>query len=64
MYHILAKIMNPNCSFYHAQANEIYSQYNATTCTVPAPVMNFIWSHEASDIQVTYPLGRKRNREV
>ena len=37
MHHILEKYRNPNCSFYHAQAKELGSQYAANVCIVIAP---------------------------
>ena len=37
MHHILAKYMNPNFSFYHAQEKELHAQYVANLCTVIAP---------------------------
>ena len=39
MHHILEKLRNPNCPFYHAQAKELDSQYAANVYTVIAPGM-------------------------
>ena len=37
------KLMNPNCSFYHAQAKEMDTQYAAKIFTVLEPGMEYIW---------------------
>ena len=39
MQHILAKYMNPNFYFYHAQTKETDSQYADNICTVLEPGM-------------------------
>ena len=61
MHHILEKCRNPNCSFYHAQAKELDSEYAANVCTVIAPGMDFIWSNGEADIQMPAPIGSKCN---
>ena len=63
MHHILEKCRNPNCSFYHAQAKALGSQYEANVCTVIAPGMDFIWRHGEADIQMTALVGSKRNMD-
>ena len=63
MHHILAKIMNPNCNFYHAQSNELDAQYAANVCTVLALGMYYIWRHGSEEIQVPSTVGNKRKRE-
>ena len=55
--------MNPNFLFYHAQAKELDSQYEANVCTVIALGMEYIWRHSAEDIQMTDPVGIKRKRD-
>ena len=62
VHHILAKFMNHNCNFYHAQAKEMDEKYAADICTVLSPGMDYIWRHGASDIQVQYPVGSKHKR--
>ena len=64
MHHILTKCINPNCTFYHAQSKELDAQYADNICTVQAPVMDFIWRHGASYIQVPSPVRINRKREV
>ena len=63
MYHILEKFKNPNCSFYHAQAKELDSQYAANVFTVIEPGMDYIWRHGAADIQIPVPVGSKRKMD-
>ena len=46
--HILAKFMNHNFDFYHAQAKEMDEKYAADICTVLAPGMEYICRHGAS----------------
>ena len=64
IHNILAKFMNPNCDSYHAQTKEMDAQYAASICTFLAPVMDYIWRHGESDIQVTSAVGSKQKREV
>ena len=63
MHHILEKSRNPNCSFYHAQAKELDSQYAANVCTVIALGVEYIWRHGAEDIQIPAPVGSKRKMD-
>ena len=63
MHHFLEKYMNPNCAFYHAQSNELYTQYAENVCTFMAPGMDYIRRRGAADIQVPYPVESKGNRE-
>ena len=63
MHHILEKFRNPNFSLYHAQAKELDSQYSANLCKVIAPGMDYIWRHDAADIQMPDPLESKCNMD-
>ena len=63
MHHILEKYRKPSCSFYHAQAKELDSQYASNVCTVIAPHMDYIWRHGAAYIQMSAPVGSKRNMD-
>ena len=55
--------MNPNCAFYHAQANELDAQYAENVCTVLAPDIYYIWKHGAADINMPSPVVIKLKRE-
>ena len=63
MHHILEKFINPNFSFYHAQAKELDAQYAANVCTLIAPGTDYIWRHVAAENHMLDPVGSKRKMD-
>ena len=54
--------MNLNCSFHHAQAKLLDSQYVANVYTVMVQGIDYIWRYGAVDIQITAPVGSNHKR--